>query len=66
MLEQFETSPPGKEGGVAKSATEKWERPRARENRSAYFSPPRSTVVVAAGIVVALLVWLAYALGWLP
>lgn len=48
---------------MTKTRTEKWERERAREHD---FSPARSTVVVGAGILVALLVWLAYALGWLP
>lgn len=51
---------------MAKSRTEKWEREQNREYTSAYFSPARSSVVIAAGIIVALLVWLAYALGWLP
>jgi hypothetical protein len=30
------------------------------------WSPPRSTVVIIGTIAVALVVWLAYALGWLP
>jgi hypothetical protein len=37
----------------------------AREE-APHWSPPRASVVIIGSIAIALLVWLAYALGWLP
>ncbi len=40
--------------------------PGADDAERMSWDPPRSSVVIIGTIMIALVVWLAYALGWLP
>lgn len=48
--------PPAESGGVD----------RAGEGEVSRWAPLRASVLIIATVVLAMLVWLAYALGWLP